>query len=237
MTLRANDLQDLVYDIFEIDSYQSKMGDDKDICVLSFDVKQEDAAKDLVNFIEKGYDFVLDADSTPGTVEKGNYKVFVEIDRDRHITDRIVEILDGVSKLSGQNYKFRYHKSFKSQDATLENLSASVPLDANSYNIAVLENKIDSYKDFFSNSFVDEIALVENDLIIKKIYTNPVEFKVKDFGEKETMLENINEKINMNDFAEILFLTKYVGDYNVTKYGSKTLTFENNGYMLVVERN
>jgi hypothetical protein len=42
--------------------------------------------------------------------------------------------------------------------------------------------------------------------------------------------------INMNDYAEIMFLTKYLGDYNVTKYGTKTLTLENNGYTLVVER-
>ena len=34
----------------------------------------------------------------------------------------------------------------------------------------------------------------------------------------------------------ILFLTKYIGDYNVTKYGNKTLTFENKDYTLVVER-
>ena len=40
----------------------------------------------------------------------------------------------------------------------------------------------------------------------------------------------------MNDYSEILFLTKYIGDYNVMKYGTKTLTFENEGYTLVVER-
>ena len=40
----------------------------------------------------------------------------------------------------------------------------------------------------------------------------------------------------MNDYAEIMFLTKYLGDYNVMKFGSKTLTFENEGHTLVVER-
>ena len=40
----------------------------------------------------------------------------------------------------------------------------------------------------------------------------------------------------MNDYAEILFLTKYIGDYNITKFGNRTLTLENKGHMLVVER-
>ena len=60
MGLRNGDLQDLVDQVCEIDSYQSKMGSDKDIVVLSFSVKNEGAAKDLVNFVEAGYQFVLD---------------------------------------------------------------------------------------------------------------------------------------------------------------------------------
>jgi hypothetical protein len=99
-----------------------------------------------------------------------------------------------------------------------------------------MESKKTNYEEFFSKSFVDKIKLIENDLIVKKVYADPVGFKVKDFGPTVNILENIKDKINMNDYAEILFLTKYLGDYNVTKYGDKTLTLENNGYTLVVER-
>jgi len=236
MGLRAGDLKDLVYNIFEIDSYKSKMGSDEDIVVLSFDVKQEEAAKDLVKFIETGFEFVLDADNTPGTVEDGNYKVFVEIDRDKNITERILELVDGISKLTEQDYKFRYHKNFKSKDVTLDEIAGTVPLDPNTYTVSMLESKKTSYEEFFNKSYVDKISLIENDLIVKKVYADPVGFKVKDFGPTLNILENIDDKINMNDYAEILFLTKYLGDYNVTKYGNKTLTLENNGYTLVVER-
>ena len=55
----------LVDNIFEIDSYASKMGSDKDIVVLSLNVESLSPAKDLVRFLERGYDFVLDADSSP----------------------------------------------------------------------------------------------------------------------------------------------------------------------------
>jgi len=38
MGLRAGDLKNCVYKVFEIDSYKSKMGDDKNIVTLSFSV-------------------------------------------------------------------------------------------------------------------------------------------------------------------------------------------------------
>ena len=57
------------------------MGDDRDIIVLSFSTKNEGSAKDLENFLEKGYPFVLDADATNGEQADGMYKVFVEIQR------------------------------------------------------------------------------------------------------------------------------------------------------------
>jgi len=50
--LIAGDLKMLVDNIFEIDSYASKMGSDKDIVVLSFNVESLAPAKDLVRFLE-----------------------------------------------------------------------------------------------------------------------------------------------------------------------------------------
>ena len=70
MGLRNGDLESLVDQVCEIDSYQSKMGSDKDIVVLSFSVKNEGAAKDLVNFVEAGYQFVLDAAHTTGEMRE-----------------------------------------------------------------------------------------------------------------------------------------------------------------------
>ena len=77
--LRPADLRYLVDSVFEVDSYSSKMGNDKDVSVISFSVRNKEAAEDLESFIEKGYKFVLDADVSPGEVKEGRYKVFVEI--------------------------------------------------------------------------------------------------------------------------------------------------------------
>ena len=80
MGLRQHDLEFTIDNVFEIDSYKSKMGEDSDIVTLSFAVKGDQPAKDLVKFIETGYDFVLDADKTSGEQNDGKYRVFSSFD-------------------------------------------------------------------------------------------------------------------------------------------------------------
>ena len=233
MGLRDKDLQHCVEDIFEIDAYKSKMGEDKDICVLSFSTINEQSAKDLEIFFEKGYPFVLDADSTSGEQSDGTYKVFVEIERGRNTPENIVELLSGVTNLTDQEYKFRYYKGFRSMPATIEMFSEAIPLDADSYGIKVNENNMDNYKNFFNKSYAESIEMKDDILTIKNTYADPVSFNVVDFGKVDSI--NINEALNVNDFAEVIWLTKYIGDYNVTKYGTK-IVLENNGHQLVLTR-
>ena len=92
MGLQQNDLAHLIDSIIEIDSYKSKMGEDSDIITLAFSVHGNEPAKDLENFIEKGYPFVLDADVTSGEQSDGTYKVFVEMERNKDIPMQIIEI-------------------------------------------------------------------------------------------------------------------------------------------------
>lgn len=238
MSLNSGDLVNMVDKIFEIDSYKSKMGNDEDIVVLSFTVSEEAPAKDLVNFIEKGYSFVLDAATSGGELDDGIYKVFVEIERDKYIAEQILELMDGIQKLTdNNNYRFRYYRSFKSVPLNLENLQKEIPKTTEEYNNVVTESNMNNFKNFFNKSYLESVDLnTKDELILKKIYADPVGFKIKDFGTSSHIDESILEKINVNDYAEILFLTKYIGDYNVTKFGNTILTFENNGHTLVLER-
>ena len=54
-SLKSNDLEHYVNEIFTIDNFKSKMGRDEDVSVLAFEVADQDPAKDLMNFMEKGY--------------------------------------------------------------------------------------------------------------------------------------------------------------------------------------
>jgi hypothetical protein len=232
MGLLKSDLGHLVDTIIEIDSYKSKMGEDSDIVTLAFSVHGNEPAKDLENFIEKGYPFVLDADVTSGEQSDGTYKVFVEMERNKDIPMQIIEIADGVSKLADlEKMRFRYYKNFKSKDLDEENLSASIPVDKQSYEIAINETQYENYKNFFTKSYAESIDMLGETLILKNTYAGPLRFEVTDFG-KETAL---NETINMNDMAEVIFLTKYIGDYNITKYGD-TVVLTNEGYNLHLKR-
>ena len=78
MGLQKADLRDMVDHIFEIDSFKSKMGEDNNIVTISFSTKTNETAKDLVEFLEKGYSFILDADATPGEQKDGTYKFLLK---------------------------------------------------------------------------------------------------------------------------------------------------------------
>ena len=231
MGLLKNDLGHLVDKIIEIDSYKSKMGEDSDIVTLAFSVHGNEPAKDLENFIEKGYQFVLDADVTSGEQSDGTYKVFVEIERTKDISSNILEIADGVKKLAElESMKFRYYKNFRSRDLDEENL-AIIPVDQSSYEIAINETQYENYKNFFTKSYAESIDMLGETLIIKNTYAQPMRFEVTDFG-RDPMIE---ETINMKDMGEVIFLSKVLGDYNITKFGN-TIVLTNEGYRLHLKR-
>lgn len=236
MGLKANDLRHMLEDIFEIDSYASKMGDDKNIVTLSFSLKDNSAAQDLTNFLEKGYDFILDADATPGEQSDGTYKVFVELERNQNTPEQIFEIMDGVKKLSdNQDYKFRYYKSFRSHPLSMETLQKMVPTDPDQYGINMQENQLNNYKEFFNRGYLESVEMAKDILTIKKKYADPINFKFVDFNQKENVIKNVTENFNVDSYPEILFLTKYLGDYCISKYG-EDLLLENNDKILVVRR-
>lgn len=237
-SLRAGDLRHFVKPVFEIDSFKSKIGDDEDIVTMSFTVDHEDPAKDLENFIEMGYDFVLDADVSPGELDDGTYKVYVELERGRHAATQIREIIDGVEKLTGiEDFRFRYFKNFKSKLATEENLAAEVPMDKDSYEISTERNRLNNFQEFFVNSYADEIKLLDESISFKRVYGDTVKFDVITSGPAGEVYAEVKGPIMLEgkDMAEVMFLSKYIGNYNITKIGD-TFVFETRGWAVALKR-
>lgn len=236
MTLKINDLKDMVDYIVEIDAYKSKMGNDEDIVTVSFSLRTPESATDLVNFIEKGYDFVLDADATPGEQADSTYKVFVEIGRDDDVVANIVEMLSGVINLTNvEEFKFRYYKNFKSFPATEKNLAKEIPITAEDYNLKSKETYLENYKNFFNRSYLESVDMLDDFITIRKAWADPLHFQFIDVGNREQILEGLNLPFNFNDFGEIIYLTKYIGDYNISKYGD-TLLIENQDTAVLMKR-
>ena len=156
--LRKNDLVDLVYPMFEVDKFRSKMGEDSDVCVVTFQAKDRYPARDLMEFIEKGFSFVLDADVSSGENEEGEYSVFVEIERNKKLAEQISDLLYGVTKLTGiEDWKFQYYKDTDKMSATTENLSKVIPTDKQMYEAKLAQVRTDEVKTFFSKKMVSQI--------------------------------------------------------------------------------
>ena len=98
--LQYKDLDGMMKSTIHIDEFSSKMGDDDDIIVVSFFVRDKSAAGDLMNWFEKGYDFILDADQSPGEIKPNRFLVYVELRRRNSAAGNINELLDDLGTLT-----------------------------------------------------------------------------------------------------------------------------------------
>jgi hypothetical protein len=136
VSLKKLDLKDSIWDTIHVDEYKAKMGNDEDIIVFSFKSQYKEQAVDLVNFLEKGYDWILDADVSAGELEDGGYLIFVEALRRPSIPNKIIKLLSDIKNLSGidpEDYRLQYHKEANYVPLTIETITSKVPLDPRKY--------------------------------------------------------------------------------------------------------
>jgi len=136
MGLEFGNLKRLVHPELHIDEFKSKLGDDRDICVVSFKVRGKEPAQDLVNFVEKGYSWAVDADVSSGEMEDGDYIVFVEMERTTDIPENIMVMLTDIMRLTEQklsDWRVRYRSSTKDYSATQEEIASIMPLTPEDY--------------------------------------------------------------------------------------------------------
>lgn len=94
------DLVGQVEPVVTVDEYSAKMGTDDEIVTLAFLIKSRLAAKDMVDWFERGYDWILDSKESEGEVTSGKYLVFVEINRRTQVPERICELIDDLETLT-----------------------------------------------------------------------------------------------------------------------------------------
>ena len=133
-SLGFRDLEGLLKPTIHVDEFSSKMGDDDDIIVISFFVRDAQAAKDLMMWFEKGYDFVLDADRSPGEIKPSRYLVYVEMRRRSAAPQYVAELIDDLSTLTeheSDDWTMRYDG--KTQPWSEEAFASTVPLTPDEY--------------------------------------------------------------------------------------------------------
>jgi hypothetical protein len=191
-----------------------------------------------MEFIEKGYHFVLDSDVSSGENEKGEYSVFVELSRSPRLADNIKEITYGVRKLTGiDDFKFSYHKEQAVHEATEENLKAHIPPTAGAYDGMMTKIKVEGIKRFFGKTLMDDLTLDGDVITIHKPFDKQVQLRMVKEGEADTILEDNVDTITMDDesMSEIFWLTKVLGDYNINKVG-ENFVFDNGRQAMILQR-
>ena len=132
--LGYKDMEGMMKPTVHIDEFSSKMGEDADVIVVSFFVRDKQAAKDLMNWFEKGYDFVLDADQSPGEIKPNRYLVYLEMRRRNAAPGQIDEILRDLNTLTEyepDDWIMVYKK--KKHEWSPETFAELVPLTPNEY--------------------------------------------------------------------------------------------------------
>ena len=134
-SLGFRDLEGLLKPTIHVDEFSSKMGDDDDIIVISFFVRDPQAAKDLMSWFEKGYDFVLDADRSPGEIRPGRFLVYVELRRRSTAGANVEQLLDDLNTLTEweDSSAWTMHYRGKSIPFSRDAFDATVPLSPRAY--------------------------------------------------------------------------------------------------------
>ena len=237
--LKAGDLEGVVGNRFSIDQYKSKMGEDKNILVLGFTVDGSAPAKDLERFAEVGYKSVLDADATPGTLEDGKHRVFVEFARVESVDQHVRRFLDDLSKLTNiETFEFTYHKRTVPFEASPKNLADILPRTPEAYNQKINQLKLGEIKDFFDKFQMMEFKLDNNVVSIKKQNADKLKFELHAFGTTNMLMREVKAfKLDESAMSECLFLTKYFGPYQITKTIEDQFIFSKDGESALMSKN
>ena len=226
--LKAGDLEGVVNKQFSIDQFKSKMGDDKNILVLGLVVDGQAPAKDLERFAEVGYKSVLDADATPGTLEDGKHRVFIEFARSPEVIAQIMSFLEDLKKLTNiEEFEYTYHKNEKPTMVSAGTLGEAIPTTPEAYEQRVNEMRVSEARHFFDKYDMMECNIAENIMTVKKTGAgHDLKFELHKFGAtNEIMKEAKAFKIDLDSISECTHLTKYFGPYDITKTNENKFIF------------
>jgi hypothetical protein len=237
--LRSKDLKNFVSEIFTVDQYKSKMGEDQDIVVLGFRVKEKYPATDLMEFLEKGYPFILDADMSTGEEQDGQYQVFVELERTPRLAEQMKELLNDISKLTdNKTWSYKYYKTNTVVAFDPLTVSEHIPSTPKEYNNKLTEMKGSEVKEFFNQGSIDVALESDNTLTFSKPYSGNLGATLIAIGDYDKLKDTVPGALSLDETSqsETLFLNKYLGNYDINKVGDKFL-IRNGTRAVVIQKN
>jgi len=130
------DMENQIEPKVSVDEYSAKVGNDSDIVTLAFTVNSEAAGNDLVDWFERGYDWILDSSLSEGELSPGKYLVFVEMKRRIAVPEHIVELLDDLETLTGMELnEWKVNIDEKNYDPDTEILKELITISPHEYRV------------------------------------------------------------------------------------------------------
>jgi len=139
--IETQDLVDRIDPTVHFDEYVPKMGDEDGIVVATFKVFGKAPSVDLENFMEKGYNWIIDAETSPGEVGDDKYLVFVEAERRTHFPEKFIELikdLENITNIKRDQWRMTYFVTAKSNPEhplTQGNMATHIPLSPKAYRL------------------------------------------------------------------------------------------------------
>lgn len=164
------DMENQIIPELTVDEYEAKLGKNSDIVTLTFTVKAEAVGNDLVKWLERGYEWIIDASISTGEVDIGKYLVFAELNRRSTVPDRIIELLRDLKTLTGLELKeWSIYIDDESYDPDPKILSQVIILNPAKYRIEKeQENELNEMRQIANLDTVniydqdDQIKIIKN---------------------------------------------------------------------------
>lgn len=210
----------MIDSIFTVDQYQSKMGNDRDVVVLKFRAADKEPAIDLMEFIEKGYPFVLDADRSSGEERDGYYSVFVELERVLTAPSQIKDLLNGISQLCDiKAWRFRWYKDQRAFDFSESAFAENIPLSREAYDQRMNSTTETEVVEFFDQGAIDDITLEDGIITFNKPFAESLTANFIAIGEYNILKNTLKGGIQLDESSQsqMTYLNKYLGNYDINK--------------------
>ena len=208
------EMQNYISEKISIDSFAAKLGKDEDVSVLKFQSNNKTVAEDLVNYIETGCNFILDADMSPAKNEQGLYNIYVEIERNEDLQKKIIEVIRDIEQVSGMlPWQFSFYKNENFYQLTDDNLNTIIPTSPSQYTLLTDDTIEEDIKQFFESASIVTKRIKGKKLILKKAFTS-----------HEMIIESFNRdvkgtyKIDRESSEQASYLSHWLGStYSVVK--------------------
>ena len=207
-SILQNEMKDFISKHITIDSHQAKLGNDNDVSVLKLESSDKTVAKDIVQFIESGFKFVLDADFSPSKNKQGYYDIFIEVERNQDLPKNIISLTRDIENVTGMiPWTFSFYKDTKNHKLTHENLNNYIPTSQSEYDFLTNEEIDEDINKFFESSSINKIQRNGKTVTLNKMYSKH-SFDVVSMNNKVT--EGIF-KIDNSSQSESDYINSWLG--------------------------